>query len=321
VNPNNQQETANRVRALMKKATRKETSGDPEKARVLYQEAEDLAVADPALHSLAQEISQILLALDVGPEPEESPEERSPEEDGVEQAQAEPARPEAGQPFSTLEPEAAVNRERADQNHHTFRGLGVLFFVIVGIVIVGAMLQQLSKGRSTGSIYVTPERTLIFGPTSGTTAWTNWVFSYPAGVSLKDFILEVDIENPTADGGEWSYAIDFRETHTDYAYYLFFASDGTWELDLDDGGNWATVNGGDIYVAFDASAGGRNHILLSSLNQVASLYLNGGFVGYLDLSANSYSGDIAIVAAKAVDGKPVPVDYQVPFWNFTVWRP
>ena len=168
-------------------------------------------------------------------------------------------------------------------------------------------------------------RTLVvFGPLDGKT-WQNstWYPSYPSYVTLKNFIAELDIYNPyDASENSWSYALDFRETYTDHAFYLYISSDSAWELCLDNDGKWSSISRGHLQ-NLDISVNGSNHIRLKVSDNIATFYFNNVFINTIDVSGNKNSGDVSLVVAEKNIGSQAPIsikDLTIRFKGFTVWK-
>ncbi|MCL4529544.1 MAG: hypothetical protein M1282_09030 [Chloroflexi bacterium] len=158
---------------------------------------------------------------------------------------------------------------------------------------------------------------LSFGPENGTIVHNpndNSVASAKTNLELKNFIAEVQVHNPyDINYNPWSYAIDFRETHADYAYFLGVSSDSSWSLALDDGGNWSTISKGHLQ-NLDTSNNGSNKIRLIVFNDTAIFYLNDAFVSTINISGNSNSGDVMLTVGKEIQGA------QTNYANFSVWN-
>jgi hypothetical protein len=167
---------------------------------------------------------------------------------------------------------------------------------------------------ATQGALIDPNAKLVFGPVSGNlihgtnNGWAYW----GSGINVKNFILEVEVSNPYANF-PWTLDIVFRHTYNaDNAFYLYISSDSTWALDSDRNGTWRTVSRGKIS-NLNVSANRSNLIRLIVKDSTAKLYINGVFVSTLDVSSNTFYGDIALAIGQGIPGKST--EYK----NFTVW--
>jgi serine/threonine-protein kinase len=328
-----QEETVGEVRALMLAARRLEEGGYLEEAIEIYHLAQELAVSDPTLGLLTNEVNSLLQNLDA----------RRRKELLVRAI-----------PFSSAQKDPfSPSQSAATEDNSSHNGKGwIWILVIVGLIVAGLIglnisqrqaeehrlatevaQEYASQSTATKQAYASQSTAtassaqatlisqksrgiIIFGPESGTITQdpndnANAMFS--SGVALKNFIAEVEMHNPysTAEN-PWSYSIDFRETHTNYAFYLGIDSNANWTLLLDDNGNWSTISHGYLY-NLDTSVNGSNHIRLMMVDNVATFFLNNEFINTLDVSRNTMSGDVALVASTEIAGKTTP------YSNFTVW--
>lgn len=156
----------------------------------------------------------------------------------------------------------------------------------------------------------------VFGPSAGTLqGLDNDLIDYvPSRISIKDFIAEATIQNPTGTNQAWDFALLIRDQGPEF-YAVVIESDGSWELMLIlETGTTSVASG--THSNFDTSEGGSNHIRVIGFGNFGLLYLNDEFLGTLDLSSLPDAGDVSI--ASGLD-TPFDVDRQFAYEDFTVW--
>ncbi|MBN1995386.1 MAG: protein kinase [Anaerolineae bacterium] len=155
----------------------------------------------------------------------------------------------------------------------------------------------------------------LFGPVSGELVMEDddLIEDYFAGVSVRDFLVAAIFFNPySASTNSWNYGFSFRHQGYDEQLRLIIFSNNTWELrngpnNSIAGGSISNLNTGDNEA---------NVVVMIVKDDGGELYINDE-VAYLDLSARTNYGDIA-VATDFINGEFVDgavVRYQ----DFTIF--
>jgi len=324
-----QESSITAIRALMQAARRLEEQNKLESALEVYRQALELAQADPSLRSLAREIEltvqdveKRVAAQPSRPQPAISP---RPVKEGPGSRVISPLPPGEG-------PGVRAEPRRKGGWAWALGGLaGLVVCCVLAAIVYVVNLQQQQAAQATATAQaaqatatimavatqgalIDPNAKLVFGPVSGNLihgtndGWAYW----GSGIKVKNFILEVEVSNPYANF-PWTLDIVFRQTYNaDNAFYLYISSDSTWALDSDRNGTWRTVSRGKIS-NLNVSANRSNLIRLIVKDSIAKLYINGVFVSTLDVSSNTFYGDIALAIGQGIPGKST--EYK----NFTVW--
>ncbi|MFN8675723.1 MAG: hypothetical protein U0Z70_05045 [Thermomicrobiales bacterium] len=135
-----------------------------------------------------------------------------------------------------------------------------------------------------------------------------------AGVTLEDFVAEVNFVNPDAAGQAWDVGIAFREQPNGDHYRLTIASDGAWQYQI---GTHAPISGGMLPVV-NFAPGAENTITLLADGANAAFAVNGFFVATLDASALGGASDVWV--GSGFRRANVTVDAVIGYRDFEVWE-
>ena len=134
---------------------------------------------------------------------------------------------------------------------------------------------------------------------------------------VKDFIAEATFVNPyTQSIGNWSHGLLFRGAGRNKFQALAIKSDGTWRHFVRDGST-SLVHEENGRARVNPGSGGRNEIHLWAIGTTGLLYINGEFVGELNIGMGSAGGDV-LVGAGFFKGDEIP-GYITRFEGFRVW--
>ena len=174
-----------------------------------------------------------------------------------------------------------------------------------------------------GSLGVIQQRTLIYGPLSGSLLHEEdgFVEVETASVDITDFVAEVVFSNPyPTTRGAWDYGFLFRYFDDYNQARLVIDSDGTWRL-INLSGNesdykFTDITQGTIY-NLDTSTGGSNRLLLICQGNSGWLYINYEFVAAFDLSFRGTAGDVAI--GTGINNGHEIAGEATGYTDFTIW--
>ena len=142
----------------------------------------------------------------------------------------------------------------------------------------------------------------LFGPTDGVLIHdpdANQIIAESSNVNLANVVTEARFFNPYATSvGTWSSGFLLRNSGRNEFHGVVIRSNGTWE-------HWARTGPDDSrgkllqrrkINGIDTTAGGSNHLLVMTFNNVGWLFVNGGLAGELDLSNWNKPGNVKAVA-------------------------
>ena len=134
---------------------------------------------------------------------------------------------------------------------------------------------------------------------------------------VKDFIAGATFVNPYAQStGSWSHGLMFRSAGRNKFQAVTIKSDGTWRHFVRDGST-SPVQEENGRARVNPGPGGRNEVHLWAIGKLGLLYINGEFIGELNIGLGSAGGDV-LVGAGFYKGDEIP-GYITPFEEFTVW--
>lgn len=152
----------------------------------------------------------------------------------------------------------------------------------------------------------------------------NFIEVYDLVSSIKNFIIEVEFDNPYDPSfNRWNYGIAFRQKEKNDFYELIFNNyynDGTWELTNRIGtSDGIAIHEGDLDdFMFFREKNQSNFIRLIVINDTGFVFINGQFLSRLNLSDRVTSGELWIGTGfyngSEVDG------YETGFKNLSLWR-
>lgn len=145
-----------------------------------------------------------------------------------------------------------------------------------------------------------PEK-VLYGPISGKLVWkpSGGVQWQRAGVDVRDCVVQATFFNPhDATSGPWSEALFFRITPDSKVseYRVAIDSwDGHWAYGyFNEKKEWVGPRSKLPPGLLATKKADRNHLKLVLNGNQGKFFLNGGFVGDLDVSANISRGDVAV---------------------------
>jgi hypothetical protein len=169
-----------------------------------------------------------------------------------------------------------------------------------------------SLGGSTDALDIALRMASKVGPLGGELPHRddNFISTKDAGISLKNFILEVQFANPySTTRGSWDYGVGFRSTGANAQYRLIVSSNGTWNFSLStsqDGKDESLFIADGAVENLDASEGGKNTFRLFVQDDRALLFVNGAYTASLDVSTKQTPGDLwlgtGMLGGNEIDG-------------------
>ena len=145
-----------------------------------------------------------------------------------------------------------------------------------------------------------PGQTADFGPIDGELRHDlsdGFIKEQNANVSIADMMVETTFVNPySAASNNWDYGFMLRNGVSGSFIQVVVTSDRRWYLGLRETSDAEYQRlGGGILKTFNTSSGDRNHLRVVAIKERGWLFVNGGFVSSLDLSAVTGPGDIAVI--------------------------
>ena len=196
-----------------------------------------------------------------------------------------------------------------------------------GFAVSEVTIQAALPALRTPSIVPTPTPTpqpstpTGFGPVDGTMphdAEDGFIETYPAGVELRNLMVEARFQNPYSTlEGSWDYGFLLRYSDSNEFHAIIIRSNGSWSNYVRTGTSESTQL---IRVAqssqINASPGGNNHLRVIASGDVGWLFINDEFVSELDLGQWSETGDVR-AATGFVSGDEI-TGRNTQFQDFTV---
>ena len=161
----------------------------------------------------------------------------------------------------------------------------------------------------------------LFGPESGSLKHDtseNFVHTFEAGVSVRDFIAQARFYNPfSRDLNSWDYGFFFRYIEDGGHYRLVVRSSRRWSLLYNTGSGDSNQVREGVLSNLNIDANGYNDIKLVCLGDQCEFYLNDSLIATLDVSQHVEAGDIYVgtgfYTGNEVTGK------ETRFEDFTIW--
>ncbi len=140
-----------------------------------------------------------------------------------------------------------------------------------------------------------------------------------AGVSVSDFIVKVEFENPfSTSTAIWDYGFLFREQGFNEQYRLVIKGDNEWLVSYHTGDSDGSIVASGTLTNLDTSSGAINSVMLVAYHERGWFFLNDELVSEIDLSAIQISGNLELAtglyAGSEIDG------YATNYTNFEMWQ-
>ena len=171
---------------------------------------------------------------------------------------------------------------------------------------VRARIPALKAGRAASTptpawIQPLPSPTGTFGPISADLRHDpsdGLITVKSANDFMDNMIVEATFVNPySAASNSWDYGFIFREEVRGPRLHIVVTSNKRWDLQWRETPSADTshrISNGLLH-NFDTSSGGRNHLRIIAIGERGWLFVNGGFVSLLDISAVTNYGDVLIM--------------------------
>ena len=197
----------------------------------------------------------------------------------------------------------------------------------LGFAISGTTVQQqipILKAGSPSPIPTQPATTPVpgqtadFGPTSGELEHDptdGFIKTEYARVSIADMIVEATFLNPyPTSTGSWDYGFILRKIRNDSFIQFIVGSDQRWAVMEGANAPYNRLGGGTIN-GLDTSATGRNHLMVVVIGERGWFFVNGDFLGDVDLGGVTHAGDVAVITG-AYEGDEV-AEHATHYEDFT----
>ena len=115
-----------------------------------------------------------------------------------------------------------------------------------------------------------------------------------ANVSVADMVVRATFINPySASSNPWNHGFFIR----DNAFRFAVTSERTWSISSYQNGTYQSLGGGTIRTLAQ-NAGGRNHLMVVAIGTRGWFFVNGEYVGSVDLGSVTNKGDVAVTAGR-----------------------
>ena len=124
-----------------------------------------------------------------------------------------------------------------------------------------------------------------------------------ARVSFSDMVVEATFTNPyPTSTGSWDYGFILRQNRDDPFLQFVVDSDERWAVITGTNAPYDRLGGGTIN-GLDTSASGRNHVMVVVIEERGWFFVNGHFVGDVDLGSVTHTGDVAVIQVRTKEMK------------------
>lgn len=182
-------------------------------------------------------------------------------------------------------------------------GFAIKFDVLANrLTALKAGQSSLPTPVATPGVVATQTPGYVFGPVSGSIEHNTrdgLIDTYRANISVSDAIIEARFFNPySTQSGSWSSGFVFRQTGANVVHIVVINSDGAWYHylrtgDVDTQQDLAAEYSNHI----NTTARGSNHVRIIANGSEGWLFINGEFVGNLDLSGLTGAGSVSAVGS------------------------
>ena len=125
-----------------------------------------------------------------------------------------------------------------------------------------------------------------------------------ARVSLSDMMVQATFANPySTSTGSWDYGFIFRQNRDDPFLQFVVSSDRRWAVIAGTNAPYDRLGGGTVN-GLDTSPAGLNHLMVVVIEERGWFFVNGDFVGNVDLGSVTHTGDVAVITG-AFEGDEV----------------
>ena len=171
------------------------------------------------------------------------------------------------------------------------------------------LFQRLCKETTSPAATPTPSPTPTATPTpsqglAGSLVHdpdSNFIETFSAGVRLSDIMVEARFFNPySTTDASWDYGFIFHWSGSGQFDIVVVSNDGQWRQyfrSAEGGESDELVGSGNVVssgASFDLTRQGSNKLKLIALGIRGWLFVNGKYVGSLDLSKSATAGDVAV---------------------------
>jgi hypothetical protein len=162
---------------------------------------------------------------------------------------------------------------------------------------------------------------IVIGPIDGVLTHNeddNFVKVFASEVNFADVVAEVTFSNPYPTSvGSWSYGFLFRRQANVNFHAVAIRSDGTWEHRLLTDSTYEPTLVEETSASIDTTPDDSNHLKILALGEFGALFINGSYIGALDLSGLTGTGDVNVMTGFGV-GDQVNGELTG-FEDFAVW--
>jgi len=169
--------------------------------------------------------------------------------------------------------------------------------------------------------------TKIFGPDAGNLDHNpskGDALLKSSGVSVRDFVAEATFTNPfaAAEKETWDIGFSFRVAETGDGYRLIIHENRTWELINKQKGSAKVIdsdkNPTHVKMRLDDTNAAVNRIRIIVLDNKGLLFVNGGFVSDMNLSALTEAGDVVVMSGYGEKSQKEGSSTKIE--DFTIWK-
>ena len=162
----------------------------------------------------------------------------------------------------------------------------------------------------------------VYGPMDGSIKHDpddGFIDESEASIWLTEGIIEAEFSNPyTSSQGDWSSGFLFRKPASNTFHAIVIQEDGRWHHDLRLGDADGTQDLTEQYsYQISTTISRSNHIRIIMLGNEGWLFINGTYVGKLDLSELTAPGQVSAITNYFTDDGIA--GYSTRIENFTIW--